>query len=82
MLQNILIDNDKKFDVCLCTVGYAVPRFNMNFDNLITENLVLNIVKDKFRHDESVISVSGRARIFNFILFSDKLIINLVRFVL
>lgn len=33
-------------------------RLNMNFDNLITENLVLNIVRDKFRHDENVISVS------------------------
>ncbi|XP_031641168.1 type II inositol 1,4,5-trisphosphate 5-phosphatase [Contarinia nasturtii] len=29
----------------------------MNFDNLITENLVLNIVKDKLRHDENVISI-------------------------
>lgn len=31
----------------------------MNFDNLITENVVLNIVKDKLRHDENVLSVSG-----------------------
>lgn len=30
----------------------------MNFDNLITENVVLNIVKEKFRHDENVLSVS------------------------
>lgn len=29
----------------------------MDFDNLTSENTVLNIVKEKFRHDESVISV-------------------------
>lgn len=31
----------------------------MNFDNLPTENVVLNIVKDKLRHDENVLSVSN-----------------------
>lgn len=30
----------------------------MNFDNLESENIVLGIIKDKFRHDEDVKSVS------------------------
>lgn len=29
----------------------------MDIDNLTSENTVLNIVKDKFRHDENVVSV-------------------------
>lgn len=37
----------------------------MNFDDLPSENTVLNIVKEKFRHDENVISVSAFGSLFN-----------------
>lgn len=40
--------------------GDRIDSENMNSDNPIAENTVLNIVKDKFRHDENVISVSHR----------------------
>lgn len=39
----------------------------MDIDNLTSENTVLNIVKDKFRHDEKVISV--RIFLFLFVFF-------------
>lgn len=40
----------------------------MNFDSLVTENVVLNIVKEKFRHDENVISVSENKKKMLFVV--------------
>lgn len=48
---------DLLINVFFFTLGYTLLRLNMNFDDLLTENLVLNIVKDKLRHNENVLSV-------------------------